>query len=1044
MIQLREKFNNPPSIYRSAPLWVWNDNMEEKNIDWQLAELKKHGFGGAFIHPRPGLMTPYLSEEWFRLWKYALESAKKLDMKVYIYDENSYPSAFAGGHVSKELPDCLAASAVKSIHKTSEFVTVHRVLGTTDSTFIKAFICEREKNILHICKDVSLLPASSWQSFGKEVCLFQLIKGETTSWLAGYANVDSLRPEVTEEFLSCTYDRYFSEVGRDFGGAVPAIFSDEPYVSGGGAYCHRLDSIPFSYWFVQQFYKKNGYSILDNLPAMFSDTRNMLSEVPDEKVRFDYYETVRELWTNNFFKPISAWCRAKKIALTGHYMEHQWPLAFGGCMSPAVMANYEYEDWPGIDLLQSFMLREEAFHPLQLTMQEVKSVANQLGKERVLCEIFGAGGWDIDICDMKRIADWVFVNGINFVNQHLVYSTITGSRKRDHPQSFDWREPWWDAYTEINDYMARLSLILSQGKMEQRILVIHPTTTGYLVPVSSEDGCVEKKENFLHNPEMTHYQQLLQFLTDRQYDFDLGDEYILERNGRPEQGVLICGNQSYEIIILSSDMKNMRSSTCLMLSAYLDQGGKVICVGSPGNYVDGMLNRENWQKLMGNESCIMASNEKELPGLLPKTYFVSDAALPQGFNHMRRRLDDGSLFYFFVNHSMGTVDCRLQMRGSCLIKWNCFSGKQESMEYQNGSGLINFHLLLERNETLLLQVWEERTENEGERRIPIHQDLEIGYEEVETEFVSAEPEEHNRMVLDYCTLYLDGEVYKGINAVQAGRLIYRNRGFQDNPWDNSVQYKDRIIACNKYGEESGFTTEYQFFCEKEPLGDLWVSAEYAEYYRLLVNGRQVGWSSRKDRLDHHIGMADIGGFVHRGENRICLTAPVFDVKLELESIFLSGDFCVVQKGKKWVISEKRSLVLGELTKQGYPFYSGNIYYEFSVILPRRTRNLQISIPYGKYSSCSVYIDGEKEGLVQFDCREKLSLEKEYAKGIHHITLKVGIGLKNLLGPHFDSSRPRNRAWPGMWKNAPVFGPAEADSYDLIECGIYGQPVIFYQ
>ena len=60
-------------------------------------------------------------------------------------------------------------------------------------------------------------------------------------------------------------------------------------------------------------------------------------------------------------------------------------------MSPAVMANYEYEDWPGIDLLQSFMLREEAFHPLQLTMQEVKSVANQLGKERVLCEIFGAG-----------------------------------------------------------------------------------------------------------------------------------------------------------------------------------------------------------------------------------------------------------------------------------------------------------------------------------------------------------------------------------------------------------------------------------------------------------------------------------------------------------------------------------------------------------------------------------------------------------------------------------------------------------------------------
>jgi hypothetical protein len=42
-------------------------------------------------------MTPYLSDEWFRLWKLALKEAEKLDMNVWIYDENSYPSGFAGG-----------------------------------------------------------------------------------------------------------------------------------------------------------------------------------------------------------------------------------------------------------------------------------------------------------------------------------------------------------------------------------------------------------------------------------------------------------------------------------------------------------------------------------------------------------------------------------------------------------------------------------------------------------------------------------------------------------------------------------------------------------------------------------------------------------------------------------------------------------------------------------------------------------------------------------------------------------------------------------
>ena len=57
------------------------------------------------MHPRPGLMTPYLSEDWFRLWKVALKEAERLDMNVWIYDENSYPSGFAGGHVPELMPE---------------------------------------------------------------------------------------------------------------------------------------------------------------------------------------------------------------------------------------------------------------------------------------------------------------------------------------------------------------------------------------------------------------------------------------------------------------------------------------------------------------------------------------------------------------------------------------------------------------------------------------------------------------------------------------------------------------------------------------------------------------------------------------------------------------------------------------------------------------------------------------------------------------------------------------------------------------------------
>jgi len=61
--EVLQKFKNPPSEYGSAPLWVWNDEVTTTQIEEQLADFKEKGMGGVFIHPRPGLITPYLSEE---------------------------------------------------------------------------------------------------------------------------------------------------------------------------------------------------------------------------------------------------------------------------------------------------------------------------------------------------------------------------------------------------------------------------------------------------------------------------------------------------------------------------------------------------------------------------------------------------------------------------------------------------------------------------------------------------------------------------------------------------------------------------------------------------------------------------------------------------------------------------------------------------------------------------------------------------------------------------------------------------------------------
>ena len=98
-------FKNPPKEYSTGPLWVWNDLLGDEEIRSTLRDLAGQEIKQVWVHPRPGLMTPYLTGDWFHFWKVALDEAKKLDMDVWIYDENSYPSGFAGGWVPELMPE---------------------------------------------------------------------------------------------------------------------------------------------------------------------------------------------------------------------------------------------------------------------------------------------------------------------------------------------------------------------------------------------------------------------------------------------------------------------------------------------------------------------------------------------------------------------------------------------------------------------------------------------------------------------------------------------------------------------------------------------------------------------------------------------------------------------------------------------------------------------------------------------------------------------------------------------------------------------------
>ncbi len=173
---------------------------------------------------------------------------------------------------------------------------------------------------------------------------------------------------------------------------------------------------------------------------------------------------------------------------------------------------------------------------------------------------------------MKRIGDWLEVLGVNTLNQHLTYVTLRGARKRDHPQSFSYHEPWWEAYHVSAEYFARLSLALSQGEQINRVLVLEPTTTAWMYQ-GDKAKLSEIGDSFF---------KLLMALEAAQIEYDIGDEDVIARHGSVDGRQLRIGNRTYRQVVLPPLIENLNSQT----KAFLDQVGTAV-TGTLPERVDG-------------------------------------------------------------------------------------------------------------------------------------------------------------------------------------------------------------------------------------------------------------------------------------------------------------------------------------------------------------------------------------------------------------------------------------------------------------------------
>ena len=103
------------------------------------------------------------------------------------------------------------------------------------------------------------------------------------------------------------------------------------------------------------------------------------------------------------------------------------------------------------------------------------------------------------------------------------------------------------------------------------------------------------------------------------------------------------------------------------------------------------------------------------------------------------------------------------------------------------------------------------------------------------------------------------------------------------------------------------------------------------------------------------------GKLEKGENTIILSRSFGKVST-LEAVYLLGDFGVDLNGRNYKITAPvRELEFGDWTRQGLPFYGGNVTYKCKV--NGNGDELGVMIPHFAQPVCTVSVDGKRVGTV---------------------------------------------------------------------------------
>ncbi|WP_229755379.1 glycosyl hydrolase [Hymenobacter cavernae] len=653
--------------------WWWMGNaVDEANIIRSLKLYADAGLGGVEITPIYGAVgfeqsyIDFLSPNWMRMLNTSVQQAHNLGLGVDMNLGTGWP--YGGPQITPESAAgklVVQTYEVKAGQRLAEKLVVQDPRQQKLGAPLKAVVAYGPKGErLDLLTKADASGQLNWQPSAGTWQVYAAFGGHTGQMVkrAAPGGAGLTMDHLSGEALAMYLRRFDTAFGGKPAG-IRSFFNDS----------YEVYDADFSPRLFEEFQQRRGYDLRLYLRELVSKENN--EQVA--RIRDDYRETMAEMVQQNFTKPWTNWIHGQKAV--SRNQAHGAP--------GNVLDLYANVDIPECETfgLTKFPIPDVRYYtvdtknvpPDPVMMKFATSAANVMGKPLASSETFTWLGehFKVPLAHCKSQAELAFLTGVN----HIFYHGTTYS-----PEQTNWpgwlfyastefapSNSWWPHLEGLNEYITRCQSVLQAGQADNDVVMYWPVydVRHNAPPKLDMMISIHTIEEWLYPT--AFYKNAMQ-LSKNGYAVDFVSDDMI-RQAQPNGSGLRVAQQGprYKALIIPS-VEFMPVETLANVVKLAQQGSTVILQELPKD-VPGfheLASRRQQLKALtaglsfaaagngvqvaktGNGQIVLASDVQKA---LEYSKIGRETLTDTGLQFVRRN-DNGTRYYYLVNHTANTVD----------------------------------------------------------------------------------------------------------------------------------------------------------------------------------------------------------------------------------------------------------------------------------------------------------------------------------------------------------------------------------------------------